>query len=196
MSSAGHDLVAIGTSWGGLDTLRVLLPGLPAAFPAATVVVQHRSPESHPDALRELLGATTRLVVCDGGDKQELRPGHVYLAPPDYHAYVEGDQLTLSTDGPVAYSRPSIDVLFESAAESRRERCVGIVLTGANDDGAAGLARIVELGGTAIVQDPGEAVRPEMPRAALAAVPDARVARVGEMASLLIELCAPAEARV
>lgn len=194
--SEGHDLVLIGTSWGGLDALRVLLPGLPAAFPAAIVVVQHRSAESHPGALRELLGAVTPLVVCDGADKQPLAPGHVYLAPPDYHAHVEGDQLTLSTDGPVAHSRPSIDVLFESAAESHRDRCVGVVLTGANADGAAGLARIVELGGQAIVQDPEEAVRPEMPRAALEAVPGATVARLAEIPSRLVSLCAPAEAAV
>src|SRR5205085_9995317 len=109
--------------------------------------------------------------------------------PPNNHLLVDSDVLSLSTDEPVLYSRPSIDVLFESAAESYRERCVGIVLTGANADGAHGLARIAELGGTAIVQDPAEATRAEMPRAALDAVPAARVAPVREIAALLVELC-------
>src|SRR5262249_6511222 len=133
------------------------------------------------------------LVVEDGRDKQALQAGHVYLAPADYHAFVEGDHLALSTEGPVAFARPSIDLLFESAAESRRARCVGVVLTGANDDGSAGLARIVELGGAAVVQDPADAVRPEMPRAAVAAVPSAAVLPLESIAPLLVELCAAAE---
>jgi len=189
----GHDLVVIGTSWGGLDAVRAILQPMPASFRAAMVVVQHRSPESHPDAFRELLASATVLAVCDGRDKQRLEPGHVYLAPPDYHAFVEDDHLSLSTDDAVAFSRPSIDVLFESAAESRRERCVGVVLTGANADGAAGLARIVELGGTAVVQDPNDALRAEMPRAAAEAAPEAIVAPLAEIPTLLEELCAPAE---
>jgi two-component system chemotaxis response regulator CheB len=117
----------------------------------------------------------------------------VYIAAPDYHLLVDGGGLSLSTDEPVLYARPSIDVLFESAAESYRERCVGIVLTGANADGANGLARIVELGGAAIVQDPAEAVRDEMPRAALAAVPRTRVAPAAEIGPLVVELCGVAK---
>jgi two-component system chemotaxis response regulator CheB len=190
---AGHDLVAIGSSWGGLDALREILRSLPAALDAAVVVAQHRSPESHPTALRDLLGAATTLRVREADDKDVLEPGVVLLAPPDYHLLVEGRALALSTDAPVTHARPSIDVLFETAAESFRERCVGVVLTGANDDGARGLARIVDLGGAAIVQDPATAVRPEMPRAALAAVPDARVAALAEVPSLLVELCGPAK---
>jgi two-component system chemotaxis response regulator CheB len=187
------DLVAIGASWGGLDAFRDLLRDLPAELDAAVVIAQHRSPESHPTAFRELLGAATRLRVCEAGDKDGLRPGTVYIAAPDYHLLVEPGSLSLSTDEPVQYARPSIDVLFESAAESYRERCAGIVLTGANDDGARGLARVVELGGAAIVQDPAEATRDEMPLAALAAVPDARVARAAEIAHLLVELCGTAK---
>jgi two-component system chemotaxis response regulator CheB len=188
--------VAIGTSWGGLAAVRSLLERLPASFEAAIVIVQHRSPDSHPEVYRELLGGVTALTVCDVRDKQPLEAAHVYLAPPDYHAYVEDDHLALSTDGPVRFSRPSIDVLFESAAESRRERCVGVVLTGANGDGTAGLTRIVELGGAAIVQDPAEADRPEMPRAAAAAVPDAAVVPLVEIPGLLVALCARSEAPV
>jgi two-component system chemotaxis response regulator CheB len=187
------DLVVIGASWGGLDALRELLRELPAELDAAIVVAQHRSPESHPTAFRDLLGAVTRLRVCEAGDKDGLRPGTVYIAAPDYHLLVEPGSLSLSTDEPVLYARPSIDVLFESAAESYRERCVGVVLTGANADGAHGLARIAELGGATVVQDPSEATRDEMPLAALAAVPDARVARTAEIARLLVELCGTAK---
>jgi two-component system chemotaxis response regulator CheB len=188
-----HDLVAIGASWGGLDAFRDLLRELPADLDAALVVAQHRSPESHPTALRDLLGAITRLTVREASDKDALRPGTVYIAAPDYHLLVDHGSLSLSTDEPVQHARPSIDVLLESAAESYRERCVGIVLTGANDDGAHGLARVAELGGVTIVQDPDDAARDEMPRAALAAVPSARVARAADIAPLLVELCGTAK---
>jgi two-component system chemotaxis response regulator CheB len=192
MSGRDHDLVAIGASWGGLDALRTVLGGLPADLAAAVVVAQHRSPESHPTALRQLLGAATRLEVREAGDKDELRHGVVFLAPPAYHLLVEGRTLALSTDAYVSHARPSLDVLFESAADAFRERCVGVVLTGANADGARGLARIAELGGAAIVQDPESATRREMPSAALAAVPTARVATLGEVPSLLVALCGSA----
>ena len=185
----GHGLVAMGASWGGLDVLRLILGALPGDFGAAVVVAQHRSPESHRNAFRDLLAAVTRLKVCEADDKDELRPSQVYVAAPDYHLLVEDGTLALSTDGPVQYARPSIDVLLASAAEAYRERCVGVVLTGANADGADGLARIVELGGTAIVQDPATAARDEMPLAAIAAVPGARVAAPEEIAPLLVELC-------
>ena len=186
----GQGLVAMGASWGGLDVLRVILGALPGDFGAAVVVAQHRSPESHRDAFRDLLAAVTRLRVREADDKDELRAGHVYVAAPDYHMLVEDGTLALSTDVPIQYARPSIDVLLASAAEAYRERCIGVVLTGANADGADGLARVAELGGTAIVQDPASAVRAEMPRAALAAVPGARVAAPAEIGPLLVELCA------
>jgi two-component system chemotaxis response regulator CheB len=184
-----HKLIAIGASWGGLDVLRNVLHGLPAELNAAVVIAQHRSPESHPTAFRDLLGAATRLHVCEAGDKDEIRPGTAYIAAPDYHLLVDHGAVSLSTDEPVLFARPSIDVLLESAAESYRERCIGVVLTGANDDGARGLARVAELGGSAIVQDPETAQRDEMPRAALRAVPSARVAAVSEIAPLLVDLC-------
>jgi len=189
MSQGEHDVVAVGASWGGLDAVRTILAALPGDLAAAMIVAQHRSADSHPTLFRDLLGATTRLHVCEADDKDELRPATVYLAAPDYHVLVDGGRIALSLDERVQFSRPSIDVLFASAAESYRERCVGVVLTGANADGASGLARVAELGGAAIVQDPGTAERAEMPRAALAAVPEARVASVQEIAPLLVELC-------
>lgn len=191
-----HDVVTVGASWGGLDAVRTVLGGLPADLDAAVVVAQHRSPESHPTAFRDLLGAATRLRVCEPVDKDALRPGTVYIAAPDYHLLVDGDSLALTTDEPVQYARPSIDVLLQTAAESYRERCVGVVLTGANADGAEGLARVVELGGAAIVQDPERSERDEMPRAAIGRVPSARVAAVEEIASLLVELCGLAKVGV
>jgi two-component system chemotaxis response regulator CheB len=184
-----HDLVAIGASWGGLDAVRTLLGGLPAELDAAVVIAQHRAPESHPTAFRDLLGAVTRLKVREAGDKDELRAGTAYVAAPDYHLLVEHGRLALTIDEPVQYARPSIDVLLQTAAEAYRERCVGVVLTGANADGASGLARVAELGGAAVVQDPETAERDEMPRAALARVPTATVAPVDEIAPLLVELC-------
>jgi two-component system chemotaxis response regulator CheB len=162
-----YELIVIGASWGGLHAVARLLADAGDDLPA-TVIAQHRSPTGG-DSLPDLLQRHTRLEVRDAEDKDELEPGVVYLAPLDYHVLVEvGGTLSLSTEH-VHYARPSIDVLFESAAYAYRDRCVGIVLTGANEDGAAGLARIKELGGVAIVQDPETSERAEMPAAALAA---------------------------
>jgi two-component system chemotaxis response regulator CheB len=191
-----HDLVVVGASWGGLQALRTILGGLPAELGAAVVVVQHRPADSRGPGLRDLLRSATPLQVSEAGDKEPVVAGRVYLAPADFHTLVDGDHLELSVDAAVEYSRPSIDVLFTSAAESHRRRCVGVVLTGANADGAAGLARIAELGGAAIVQDPETCERAEMPRAALNAVPSARVAPLDEIASLLVELCSERKVRV
>jgi two-component system chemotaxis response regulator CheB len=195
-TSGAHELVAIGASWGGLDVLRDILSDLPAELNAAVVIAQHRSPDSHPTAMLDLLAAVTGLRVTEAVDKDEIRPGTAYIAAPDYHLLVEPGLVTLSTDEPVLYARPSIDVLFETAAESYRERCIGVVLTGANDDGARGLARVFELGGTAIVQDPATAQRDEMPLAALRTTPSARVTPVAEIASLLVDLCGLARVSV
>jgi two-component system, chemotaxis family, protein-glutamate methylesterase/glutaminase len=189
MTETDGQLVALGASWGGLEVTRAILRALPPDLGASVVVAQHRSAESTRSGLRDLLAGATSLPVREAEDKDELLAGTVYLAPPDYHLMVQGRSLALSTDAPVQYARPSIDVLFSTAAESYRERCVGVVLTGANADGARGLARIAELGGTAIVQDPHTAARAEMPTAALAAVPHAHVARVGEIAGLIVERC-------
>jgi two-component system chemotaxis response regulator CheB len=195
-TSGAHELVAIGASWGGLDALRAILRDLPAELDAAVVIAQHRSPDSHPTAMRDLLGAVARMRVIEAGDKDELRAGVAYIAAPDYHLLVEPGLVALSTDEPVLYARQSIDVLFETAAESYRERCIGVILTGANDDGARGLARVVELGGTAVVEDPETARRDEMPRAALRATPSARAVPLAEIAPLLVDLCGLARVSV
>jgi two-component system chemotaxis response regulator CheB len=137
------------------------------------VVVQHRSRDS--DALCELLQEVTGLRVGEANDKEPILPGHVYVAPPDYHLLVEPGYFVLSTDEPVRYSRPSIDVMFASAADAYGPDVIGVVLTGANADGALGLQRIVARGGHAVVQDPATAEVKVMPLSALKAVPGACV---------------------
>jgi two-component system chemotaxis response regulator CheB len=184
------DLVVIGASWGGLHAIGTVLGGLPAGFPAAIVIVQHRG---HGDGmLAELLDRVCPLAVREAEDKDPLEPGAVLVAPPDYHLLVEDDSVSLNVDEPVAFSRPSIDVLLSSAAASHGERTVGVVLTGANGDGASGLRDIRNRGGVAIVQDPAEAERPEMPRAALAACPGAQVRPLAAIAPELAHLVAVA----
>jgi len=164
-----YDLVVIGASWGGLRAVGIVLDGLGDAAAASIVVGQHRGPAGG-ERLAPLLQRHTGLLVREAEDKDRLTPGTVYLAPPDYHTLIESDgSIALSTEAHVRHARPSIDVLFRSAAEAYRERCVGVVLTGANEDGAEGLALIKQLGGVAVVQDPRTAERREMPAAAIEA---------------------------
>jgi two-component system chemotaxis response regulator CheB len=183
----GYDLVVVGTSWGGLAALKTLVGALPASFRMAVTLVQHRHKDSD-HVLRALLQERSHLIVCEVEDKMPLEEGHIYVAPPDYHTLVEPGHFALSTEAPVRFSRPSIDVTFNSAADAYGHRVVGIVLTGANQDGASGLERISELGGLAIIQDPKTAESPTMPAAAQKAVPRARVMslqRIGEYLATL-----------
>ncbi len=184
----GVELVAIGASWGGLHAVEQVLASLPSDFGAAVVIAQHRRADSDVDRLAKLLGAHCALVVRDAEDKQSLQPGTVLVAPADYHLLVERGTVALSVDAPEHYSRPSIDVLLATAADAYAERAAGVVLTGANADGADGLARIARRGGPAIVQDPDTALRREMPDAALAATPEARVMALEEIGPLLCSL--------
>ena len=170
----GYDLVVVGTSWGGLAALRTLVGGLPESLQMAITLVQHRHKDSD-HLLRTLLQEHSTLSVLEVEDKMPLEHGHIYVAPPDYHTLVEPGHFSLSTDAPVRYSRPSIDVTFSSAADSYGHRTVGIVLTGANADGSEGLRRISDRGGLALVQDPATAESKPMPEAARRAVPRARV---------------------
>jgi two-component system chemotaxis response regulator CheB len=147
-----YDIVVVGCSWGGLVALERLLPSLPPEVTAPVVIAQHRS--TAVSALASLLSRFTTRPVHEADDKQPIAPGSVYLAPPGYHLLVERGRLALSTEGPVRHSRPSIDVLFESAADAYGSGVIGVVLTGANEDGATGLATVVDRGGRAIVQDP------------------------------------------
>ncbi len=162
-------LVAVGTSLGGVNAVRAVLRALPADLPVPIVVVQHRGATAE-TTLVDVLSLATRLAVVEADDKVEMQPGTVYVAPADYHLLVEAPgMLALSTEAPVRSARPSIDVLFESAADAYGERLIGVLLTGASADGAAGLARIKQLGGWAIVQDPATAECATMPSAGIAA---------------------------
>jgi two-component system, chemotaxis family, protein-glutamate methylesterase/glutaminase len=185
-----RELVVIGSSKGGARTLPLLLADLPPDFPAAVAAVQHRGPELEVGGLASFLRSRSALPLREAEDSQPIEPGVVHLAPADYHLLVEGASFALSTDAPLRHARPSIDVLFESAAEAYGERLVGIVLTGTGKDGAAGLRRIGRRGGFTIVQDPATCERHEMPEAAIAACRPKRVVPVEEMAQLLVELCA------
>ncbi|MEJ7765196.1 MAG: chemotaxis protein CheB [Acidimicrobiales bacterium] len=185
MSSTGLDLVVVGCSWGGLAAAGCLLAVLPPSFAVPVVIVQHRSEAE--SALSELLGRQTARPVAEPDDKEELRDGWVYVAPPGYHLLLDSTRFSLATEAPVRYSRPSIDVLFESAAGAFGSRMAGVVLTGANDDGAAGLARVAAAGGLALVQDPSTAERSAMPAAAIAAVPTAVVGDIGTIARMLCQ---------
>jgi two-component system chemotaxis response regulator CheB len=160
------DLVVIGASLGGLSALRELLAGLPGDFAAAVAIVQHRQADAE-SALATLLGAVCPLPVYEPRDGERLQPGAIYLAPGGYHLLVEPGRLALSLEAPVSWARPSIDVLFESAAEAYGRRLVAVLLTGSSEDGAAGVEAVARRGGLTIVEDPGSAFSPVSPRAAL-----------------------------
>lgn len=187
------EIVAIGASWGGLQAVGRVLAGLPERFGAAVVIAQHRRPGADSGRLPELLDRRCALHVVEAEDKLELAAGSVLVAPPDYHLLVEAGSVALSVDEPLHFSRPSIDVLLASAADAYGARAAGVVLTGANEDGAAGLARIARRGGPALVQDPAGAERSAMPAAALAAVPTAEVLALDEIGPRLAELVSSRE---
>jgi two-component system chemotaxis response regulator CheB len=164
-----------------------LLGSLPEEFPIPIVVVQHRSKDSD-RLLVQLLQDATGLKVCEIEDKDALSAGTVHVAPADYHVLVESGHLSLTLEEPVRFSRPSIDVMFTSAADAYGPATIGVILTGANEDGASGLADIVKRGGRAIIQDPKTAEIKIMPEAALKATPTAEVLPLDYLAPRLIEL--------
>jgi len=179
-----YAIALIGTSWGGLAALRTIVGCLPEGYELPIAVIQHRHRDS--DALlAHFLQSHTHLQVCEIEDKQTVEPGRVFIAPANYHLLVERGHFSLSIDAPVRYSRPSIDVAMTTAADAYGHRVVGVVLTGANADGAAGLRRIADAGGFAIVQDPASAEVATMPAAAIKAVPTARVLPLDRIGPLL-----------
>jgi len=187
-------IVVVGASWGGLAALTLLFRSLPEHFGIPIVVVQHRS--RHADNLLAiLLQDITPLRVVDVEDKEPLEGDSVYVAPANYHLLVDGDHLSLTTDPLVRFSRPSIDVTFLSAGDAYRSGTIGVVLTGANDDGSRGLRHIVDLGGRAIVQDPLTAESSAMPAAAVKLVPEAEVLELPKIAPRLVEIARASGAR-
>jgi two-component system chemotaxis response regulator CheB len=190
MGAKRIEAIVMGGSTGALEALSVLLPALPAraSFPVAIVV---HVPSGRPSRLAELLGGWTALPVREPEDKEPIAAGIVYVAPPSYHLLVEATRtFALSVDEAVNFSRPAIDVLFQSAADAYREGLVGVVLSGANADGARGLAAIKRRGGRTIVQDPDGAPAPQMPWAACQAVTPDHTLALPELATLLGRLVA------
>lgn len=177
-------IVVIGTSAGGLRALEQIFGRLPGNFPLPILAVQHRAKES--EAYVDIVQRATALPVREAEDNLPIDVPGIYVAPPDYHLLVEPGRLALSIDEPVSFSRPSIDVLFESAADAYGSSVIAVLLTGANQDGSRGLARIKEAGGIAIVQDPHTAENPEMPSAGILSAPVDRVLPLGEIADELV----------
>ena len=181
----GYKAVVIGVSAGGMEALHGILSVLPADFPIPIMVVQHVAPDSD-DYLPRFLNEKCLLAVKEADEKEKASPGVVYLAPSNYHLLVENDAtLSLAVTERVNYARPAIDVLFETAADAFGPELIGMVLTGANDDGSRGLKKIKDLGGLAIVQDPETAVAEIMPRAAIAAVEVDHILPLDEIGPLL-----------
>ena len=184
-------LVVMGTSTGGLHALTRLLANLPADFSLPIAIVQHRSRDSD-ERLSMLLGVASPIPVFEAEDKEPLRSPGVYLGPPDYHLLIEPDSIALSTEEPVAYSRPSIDVLFESAAYSLGSAVIGVLLTGANQDGTRGLQRIKERGSYVIVQNPESAESAFMPKNAVKNLLPDRVLNLEQIPAELVTRAAEA----
>ena len=181
-------LVVVGASLGGMRALAVLLGGLPDDFTVPLTIVQHRAADSV-GGLGRFLQGCSRLPVSEIEDKQPILPARVYLAPADYHVLIETGAFALSTEAPILHARPSIDALFESAADAYATHLIGVILTGASADGARGLARLKQRGGLALVQSPETAECRVMPEAAIDATQVDWVLPLAEIAPRLVSLC-------
>lgn len=183
--------VVIGASVGAVEALSAILPALPAGFPLPVLVVVH-VPAERRSALPELFAARCALQVKEAEDKEPLLPGVIYFAAPDYHLQVEpGFSLSLSSEEPVLFSRPAIDILFQTAADAFGDSLTGVILTGANSDGARGLRAVCDAGGKALVQSPYSAEGKQMPASALIACPEAHAVPLDRLAGELLALTAP-----
>jgi len=183
------EIIVIGTSRGGLKALQELLPELSNTFQIPIVIVQHRGKESD-TGLCEFLSNYSPLPVSEPDDKEPIMPRHIYLAPRDYHLLIENRSFALSTAAPIVFARPSIDLLFECAADEYGQKALGVILTGRNRDGALGLAAIARRGGTTIIQEPASAEFREMPDAAMAQIEADWILPLKGIAHRLIELSA------
>jgi two-component system, chemotaxis family, protein-glutamate methylesterase/glutaminase len=180
-----YEVVAVGVSAGGLEALSCIVPNLPASFSLAMIIVQHMHEDSG-GFLSDYINSKSALPVQEAMDKEPILPGTVYIAPANYHLLVEEDRtFSLSTESRVNWSRPCIDLLFESVADVYGDKVIGVTLTGANDDGSRGLKKIKEFGGLTVVQDPETALSSFMPKAALQAVQPDRVLKLEEIAPFL-----------
>jgi two-component system chemotaxis response regulator CheB len=186
-----YNAIAIGTSAGGLYALSAILEKLPRDYAIPIITVQHRS-KDHRDLLEEVLQSKCKIKIKQADEKEAIQSGFVYVAPPDYHLLVESDKtFSLSADELVRFSRPSIDVLFESAAEVFKETLAAIILTGANSDGAAGIGAVKISGGLTIAQDPDEAQFPFMPKAAIETKKVKYIWTLAEIQNFLLKITEP-----
>jgi len=184
-----YEAVVIGVSAGGLAAMDKILPQLNSDFCLPILIVQHISPDSE-NYLPTHYNVRCSLKVKEAEDKEPISPGTIYFSPPNYHLMVECDKsVALSVDPKVNFSRPSVDVLFETAASTYKDKLIGVILTGANNDGAAGLVKIKKMGGTAIVQDPETAEADAMPKAAIEAADVDQVLSLKGIADFLNGLC-------
>ncbi|WP_303828639.1 chemotaxis protein CheB [Asticcacaulis taihuensis] len=191
LKEAAPQAVVIGVSAGGLNALSAILPQLPADYPLPVMIVIHLPPDRN-SVVAELFDEKCALTVREAEDKEDILPGHVYFAPPDYHLLVEADhRLSLSSEEPVLFSRPSVDVLFETAADVYGEGLIGVILTGANPDGAAGLKAVMTAGGRGLVQRPDLSYASAMPEAALEFSPQAEALSLEQIAEKLREAVSP-----
>lgn len=191
-----YEIVVIGASVGGLDAVGALLTHLPAGFGLPIAIAQHRSSSPTEGDLPAMWQRDSRLTVCEAEDKMPIAGGTVYVAPADYHLLIEmGGYFALSTDAPVLFARPSIDVLFQSASEAYGDAVIGVVLTGASQDGSHGLRTIRRRGGCALVQKPSTAECEVMPKAAIQATDVNHVLEVAELARVLGALAGPGVVR-
>jgi len=186
-TAAGHDLIVVGASSGGIEALKVIVSGLPADLPAAVLVVVHTSPES-PRLLADILNQAGSLPCQYAQDQDVIRKGHLYLAPPNYHLLVEPGRLRVVQGPRENRARPAIDPLFRTAAVAYGARTVGVILTGNLNDGTAGLVAVKRARGIAIVQDPADALYPSMPQSALEVVQADYIVALSEMAALLLQV--------
>jgi two-component system chemotaxis response regulator CheB len=182
------EMIVVGGSAGALDALSVLLPALPGDFSVPIAIVLHLHP-SKPSYLAQVLSAKSAVRVKEAEDKEPFSPATVYIAPPNYHLLVERHRcFALSVDDPVHFSRPAIDVLFESAADALGAAAAGVLLTGGNDDGARGLDRIARMGGITLVQSPESAPVRTMPEAALRRNPTHRALAPADIGTFLVQI--------
>ena len=183
-----YEAIVIGVSSGGMNALKIISSTLPAHFNLPIIIVQHLSAHSDSHWIK-LLNEKSRLNVKEADEKEKIEKGNIYIAPPNYHLLIEKDKtFSLTIDERVNFARPSIDVLFESAAEAYKNKLIGIVLTGSNSDGTKGIKRIKDCGGLAIIQDPNTADSEYMPKSAIAAIEPDYIVSLEEIVELLMKI--------
>jgi two-component system chemotaxis response regulator CheB len=183
-----YEAIVVGVSSGGLKALRLIFSVLPSDFVVPIIVVQHIGPRSENTWIK-ILNSSSNINIKEADEKEKVRTGHIYVAPSNYHLLIEKDKtFSLTIDERVNFARPSIDVLFESAAEVYREKLIGIILTGSNSDGAKGVKRIKDCGGLVIIQDPETAESSSMPSSALALIQPDYIVALNQISDLLIKI--------